>query len=187
MKRTLDAPVLKSGRARASAKLALYDRAWLGWRRCSFAMLLLLGAGTAISAAELEIRRLRSDSIVPYSVNSGFTERAEFVVRDAAAWESLWNRVQGRRRPAPPLPAVDFTMSMVVVVALGRKSTGGFSISIVRALRQGDATVVEVLEESPGSECPATAGFTEPVDLALLPRGDGPVTFRVDTRITSCR
>src|SRR4051812_24774009 len=75
----------------------------------------------------LTIVRLR-DEPYSFSFNSGFDQPARVVVRDAATWRLVWNQVFLRQTPVPPLPSVDFSREMIVVVALGSRSSGGYSI-----------------------------------------------------------
>ena len=86
----------------------------------------------------------------------------------------------------PPLPAVDFGTRMVIVAALGRQTTGGYSITIGGATRESELIVVKIVQQSPGSGCATTAGFTEPVDIAVVPTDDRSVSFEFESRINTC-
>jgi hypothetical protein len=134
----------------------------------------------------LEVRRLRQD---PYSFaySSGLNDSTRAVVRDAAAWATIWGAIH-RHSSLPPLPAVDFTRDMVVVVALGTRPSGGYSIYVdsAHAVANGGTEVV-VHKVNLGAGCGATAALTQPVDIALLPRRDGQVTFRDRTTAPPCK
>jgi hypothetical protein len=136
--------------------------------------------------ASLPIVRLRSE---PYSFtfSSGFDKPARLVVRDALTWQAVWNQIYLLESPVPPLPVVDFSRDMIVVVALGSRSTGGYSILIggaSEAANNGVAVIVD--SSSPGSHCAVTEAFTQPVDIARVPLHDGAVSFVERSHVSNC-
>jgi hypothetical protein len=112
---------------------------------------------------------------------------ARIVVRDAATWQATWNQIYLRSSPLPPLPPIDFSQEMIVVVALGSHPTGGYGILLDGAAEApGNGTVVAVSSVSPGARCATTQAFTQPVDIARLPLRSGPVGFIEHTHVTNC-
>src|SRR3954467_15172842 len=67
------------------------------------------------------IVRLRADPYA-FTFNSGLDKPAQLVVRDATTWQAIWTQINLHYSPLPPLPAVDFSREMIVVVALGSHS-----------------------------------------------------------------
>jgi hypothetical protein len=130
--------------------------------------------------------RLRSE---PYSFTfvSGFDTPARLVVRDAVTWQGVWAQTF-RGGSVPPIPVIDFSREMLVVVALGSHSSGGYGILLDGASAEatGDLAVA-VRSISPGSGCGVTAAFTQPVDIARVPRRDGAVRFVESSEVTSCQ
>jgi PrcB C-terminal len=134
----------------------------------------------------LPMVRLRSE---PYSFTfySGFDKPARLVVRDALTWQVVWNQIYLRQSPVPPLPPIDFSREMMVVVALGSHSTGGYSIlldSAAEAANNGIAVIVD--SSSPGSNCIVTEAFTQPVDVARVPLRHGAVSFVERSHVSDC-
>jgi hypothetical protein len=150
-------------------------------RRASLGLLLLTFLGgcamQASRAQELELTRLGAGD-VPFALTSGLVENVEFVLRDPATWEDVWNRINLRRRPIPAAPSVDFSTHMVIVVALGQQRSGGYRVSIESARVESGTLVITSKREEPGTGCIVTSGLTQPLDIALLPRRDEPVVFR---------
>jgi hypothetical protein len=141
---------------------------------------------TEAPGASLPIVRLRSE---PYSFTfySGLDRPARLVVRDAVTWRAVWNQIYLRQSPLPPLPAVDFSRDMIVVVALGSRSTGGYSILVGGASEAANNGVaVTVDSSSPGSNCVVTEAFTQPVDIARVPLRDGTVRFVERSHVSNC-
>ena len=122
----------------------------------------------------------------PLTFASGVGEPARVVIRDEPLWRATWTAIWATHQPAPALPAVEFAHEMVVVAALGGRSSGGYGIVVDSATVHGATLVVHVRSTSPGPRCFVTAALTAPVDAARLPRHDGPVEFRERAEVTSC-
>jgi hypothetical protein len=118
--------------------------------------------------------------------HSGFDEPVKEVVRDPEHWTALWERMQRRLDPAPPLVAVDFNRHMLIVVGLGTRRSSGFNVTVQHVTLRGDRLQVEVLETCPGPDDMVGMALTQPVQvirLAKLPQDAG---FR-ETKGASCR
>ena len=158
------------------------------------AMVALLGSGCAVEIVSdfdggpgtpLPVTRLRAE---PYSFAyfSGMDDSTRLVVRDADQWQQAWNAIGRGSSPAEPLPPVNFAQEMVIVAALGSRSSGGFSIYVDSAYQHVDHVEVVVRKVSPGAGCLTIAAFTQPVDIARLPATTLPVRFRERGIVHSC-
>lgn len=138
-------------------------------------------------AAPLELLRFRAGS-APFSVQSDFTEPTHLVIRDQAAWDDAWARLGDAISPfpSPARPQVDFASHMIVLVALGVRPSGGYSVVIESAVTKDGDIVVTAREVSPGPGCFVTSNLTEPVDLARLPAVSGPVRFEIRQTPLDC-
>jgi hypothetical protein len=105
--------------------------------------------------------------------NTGLREPARQLVRDRAAWESLWRTLHGPIDPTPPLPAIDFSREMLVVAALGSRPSGGYAVDVGVPVQQSDGALEAVVVETvPGDGCPVTLAMTTPAVVlrtSLLP------------------
>jgi hypothetical protein len=153
------------------------------------AVLCLLGAACSAANAPPDLgnpvpfERLRAE---PYSFtySSGMETPERIVVRDAATWSDVWAKINLRGSPVPE-PVVDFSRDMLVVAALGSRSTGGFSILVEGVGESGGRLNVSIHSTSPHN-CITTQAFTQPVDIARLPRSDKPVNFVERATVTNC-
>jgi hypothetical protein len=106
---------------------------------------------------------------------SGVGEPREVVARNTAEWQALWGL--GSVSHGQPAPSVTFETTMIVAVFLGPRPTAGYEPEIVRALRDGDALVVEWRER-----VPRDAGNppiqTTPFIVAGVPQYSGEVRFK---------
>jgi len=131
-------------------------------------------------------RRFDEQTSAHFRYNSGLAEPGRQVVRDAAAWSALWARITAPHGPPPPLPAVDFAREMVLVAAMGSRSTGGYSVRVEGVDGGEREWVATVAEQRPGPRCGTIQAVTAPVDIVVVPRSDRPVRWAVREVVNDC-
>lgn len=119
-------------------------------------------------------------------VTSGLHERRREVVRDEAAWVRLWAEIHEGVTPRPALPPVDFSRDMLIAVATGTRSSGGFDIKIRSVARRGDMLEVVVLETCPAPGDRVSMGLAQPIEVVRLERLAQTPSFQ-EARSASCR
>src|SRR3954463_9943243 len=107
--------------------------------------------------ASLEIRRIGQWS------HTGIREARRMVIQDANAWAEFWSELGVGNRPA-----VDFTRDIVVAVATGERSSGGYEIAVTRVTQVNGELRAEVRETSPGPNCLSASSLTQPVDVIVV-------------------
>ena len=137
----------------------------------------------------------RSDSValvrlrpgdLPFLQSSGLRDSLRTVVREREAFAELWARMHAPFGEKPAVPEIDFEREMIVVAALGTRSSGGYGIYLDSAEVDRDTLVVHVRRVQPGPTCGVTAALTEPVDLARAPRDARPVRFVEHSTVRQC-
>ena len=117
-----------------------------------------------------------------YNDSGGIADSTRRVIRGVQEWRRVWDQATSRQEDPPPLPAVDFEQSMVVLVAAGRSSPGDRiridSVGVVRQSTAGGGTE-EVLEVQVRTvrACGDFQGETFPVEIVRIQDFGGPVTF----------
>ncbi len=124
-------------------------------------------------------------TILVSAVTSGFDEPTQIVVRDGTALADTWRTLHAGV-PGNPAPTVDFNSHSVILVALGQRRTGGYSVSIDHVNRSGDGAVVTYTATSPGQGCMTTQMITSPVLIISVPRVASAVTFTRRDVMSSC-
>lgn len=115
---------------------------------------------------------------------TGFDNVRRQIITDNVTLETTWAALYRGQSPVPPVPAVNFTTEEVVLVAMGIRSSGGYTIEINR-VTEGDAgRSIEVREVAPGSGCGVTAALTSPADAMVLPASGGMAVRFVEVRET---
>jgi hypothetical protein len=142
-------------------------------------------AAAGVTSA-LRITRF-GDTNEGFAQYSGLADSTRFIVRDAASWATYWSRIHRPFIPEPSLPPVDFSREMVVVAALGKRPTGGYTIRIDQATADSSRLVVSVVRTLPGAGCVVAASITQPVDLVRIPSISLPVTFAERVERADCQ
>ncbi|HEX8391637.1 MAG TPA: protease complex subunit PrcB family protein [Longimicrobium sp.] len=131
-------------------------------------------AGTPVALAELG----------GYSrFQSGIGETSRMVVAGDSAWNSVTGRIYGQ---GAARPSIDFTTETVIVAAMGSRPTGGYGITVERAVRTEGEIVVEVVETSPGRGCMTTQALTAPVHAVRIARQTLPIRFVERKTVREC-
>jgi hypothetical protein len=118
--------------------------------------------------------------------HSGVHERRREVIRDEASWLRLWSEIHAGATPLPPPPAVDFTRHMLIAVALGTRTSGGFGVKVQRVTSRGETLEVDVALSCPAPGAAVSLSLTQPVEVVRAPRLAQTPIFR-ETRAASCR
>lgn len=98
-------------------------------------------------------------------------------IMDTADWAAVWKRVVGNTSTAP-VPAVDFSREMLLVVGMGQAPCMGYQINVDTVFRDKDKRIYAVVRERHhGSRCGCLNEVVSPVDVVRVPRTVRPVTF----------
>lgn len=109
---------------------------------------------------------------------SGLTEPGRLVIRDEGEYLRTWMRhVSNLNRIGLP-PAVDFSKEMVLVIAMGRRPTGGYVTDVVDVELRGRTLRVLVGERDPFLGSLQIQQVTEPFVFVALPAMVARVDFR---------
>ncbi|MFL5616343.1 MAG: protease complex subunit PrcB family protein [Gemmatimonadaceae bacterium] len=147
---------------------------------CSSSMYEPVGPFTPVTVTKLQPGR------TPFTFGSSVGNAERLVIRDVEAWQAAWASLFPPLAPIPASPNVDFGKEMIVFAAMGSRPSGGFAISVDSAATSPSGLTIWVGTLSPGSHCVLTAALTAPVDIARLPRIDGPVHFVEVPRVNDC-
>ena len=114
-----------------------------------------------------------STARVYYDDSPAFRDSVRMVVRDGAAWRTVWAQATSAQPAPPPLPAVDFEREMVLVVGAG-KMTPGDQIHVDSAGVRRDFFVAVVRTIVQCRPFPADA---YPLEIVRVTRSDKTATF----------
>lgn len=142
--------------------------------------------GTPLSVTQLGPKR--SGARWSFMDVSGIGNRLRMVIRDDDTWRETWKQIHyGGSPELPPLPEVDFSREMIILVALGGRPTGSYGIIIEGAYERADRLEVLVRSVSPGKDCVVTQMITAPIDIVRLPKTSQSVSFRETEIVHECK
>lgn len=155
-----------------------------------FALLLLPGAlaacrgggGPPPPPAPEPLARLEAAQRLYYDDGGGIADSMRVAVRDPATLRDLWDRATSTLDSPPPLPTVDFTREMVLVVAAGRMNPGDriqVDSAGVRSELDPDGRRREIMQAQVRIilDCTGFDADVYPVEIVRVRRFDGPVQF----------
>ncbi len=108
-----------------------------------------------------------------------------WVIRTQDEFQRFWDRFFARRTDRP-MPTIDFTTQMVVVVTMGPQPTTGYAVRITDVSRSGRGIVVHVTTISPGPNCAVGQVRTFPVAVSRLRKTDLAVQFEFTRSTRDC-
>jgi len=108
------------------------------------------------------------------------------LVETQAEWEAVWAESSANMWPQPPAPAVDLSDHRLVVLAMGGRPTGGYSISAEELSQLGADLWLTVMERSPGPGCMVTQATTAPLTVVEVPRTGGQLYLVEREATTDC-
>jgi len=142
------------------------------------AFLALLGCASAALPGVEPLRELAKGNF------SGFTDAKQEVIKTKADWEKTWAKLSARGSDRDKLPQVDFTKEMVVLVAMGQKRTGGYSIEVTKVETFGDKLKIHIKRREPPPDAFTLQVITSPFHAVAARKNDLKPEF-VETKADS--
>ncbi len=102
-----------------------------------------------------------------------FPDSMRYVVREAETWGNIWAQATRGQASAPPLPVVDFSRSIVLLVSAGKMRTG--DQIHVDSVGTRDGRLVAVVRTS--VDCHSIPNTAYPFEIVRVQRSDRPVVF----------
>lgn len=112
--------------------------------------------------------------------NSGIEERGTVVVRDQAAWRTLWDEHTSDRSDPPKRPAVDFNESMVLAAFKGESPDGCHGTEITNVTGQPNGSILVEGEFFVVEDAFCTQQITYPFHIVKLDAYDAAVEFAME-------
>lgn len=104
--------------------------------------------------------------------------RSAWLVRDSAAWNTLWARINRRNFNRPPQPRVDFGREMLVVLAAGYGSSRDPEIEIAGYDEPGPRTRRVAFLFTENRNCPQAQDVNTSLVIGKIPADTRDVQFR---------
>ena len=118
--------------------------------------------------------------IIAKGRNAAVRLPVQTVVTERETWIDAWAALTANESPAPERPEVSFADSTVVIVVLGERPTGGYSVGISSVLYSEDQAIVEVSVGRPADDAMVGQVLTTPFVIARLNGTELEITFTGD-------
>jgi PrcB C-terminal len=109
-----------------------------------------------------------------------FTRKVTAVYHSRAPFERLLEATMPGRAPEPP--PLDWSRDQVIVIALGPRSSSGYSLQILRVVKRRRGIYVYAREQTPSLGDPVTPRVTYPYRLLAMPSTAKPVYVKLQGR-----
>ena len=108
-----------------------------------------------------------------------YEKAANFVLRSEAKFLEHIEAHSDSRFSTNSAPEIDFNKDMVVVIAVGPRSSAGYRLKPVSVRAEGDKTMIRAKERTPPPDSIAAAVITYPRLALVVPNRKGPVEVKV--------
>jgi len=95
------------------------------------------------------------------------------VIVDDTQFRQVFQTLHADQIPPPTAPAIDFEHAFVFLVAMGQRTTTGYSVEVEQVERYGDVMRVRVRFEEPSPQVRHAAMVTQPFVLVQTPKIPG--------------
>lgn len=119
--------------------------------------------------------------------NSGFIEKQQLVIKNKTDFKTYWKEAYSNYLKVPELPEIDFSKKMLILVALGERTSGGFDVKIASIFEgQKNSLLINVKETAPGDNCVTTEALTYPYQLIETDYFAGKIIFNEEKEVINC-
>jgi hypothetical protein len=113
------------------------------------------------------------DARLYYDDVPSFPDSIRHVIRDRESWGNIWAQATTGQASAPPLPIVDFSRSVVLLVGAGRRRTG--DQIHVDSVGTKNGRLVAVVRTT--VDCHSIPSEAHPFEIVRVKRSDRPVVW----------
>lgn len=118
--------------------------------------------------------------------NGGFKEETTQVITTQDAFAKVWKQAFANYMRKEEMPEVDFNKNTIILVALGEKTSGGYTIKTTNTTVTNNSTIVNVISTSPGKGCMTTEAITYPYQIVQIDKFDNPIKFNITEKVIDC-
>ncbi len=118
--------------------------------------------------------------------NGGFNEKVNQVITDQNTYNEVWAAAFSKFANPQKPNRIDFEKNMVLLVAMGERTSGGYTIKIKSIDDIGENIKVTIKEEKPGTSCMTTSVMTYPYQIVELPKQTKKIMFDTVEKVVEC-
>jgi len=119
--------------------------------------------------------------------NSDFLNSENLIITSQKEMDLTWMRMFGKYPKKPPIPMIDFETKQLLLVAMGEKPNGGYSIKVNSIIKTKKGILVTIEDTKPGKTCNNTSALIYPFQLIEMPKTEQDLTFVRVSKINTCK
>lgn len=109
--------------------------------------------------------------------HSNIEESKLLVIESKESLHSIYNTINKTRRPGYQTPKIDFEKYIVIGLFMGKRTTGGYSITIDHIQANNKEVIVYCKESKPKGV--TTSIITQPCYIACIKKTNKPIRFKI--------
>lgn len=130
--------------------------------------------------------------IIPFvelsaGLNGDFSEKTNKIITNQNEYNATWTAAFSRFSDQPKPAKIDFENQLILLVTMGEKNSGGYTIKIDSIEENEKTIVVTILETSPGKSCITTSMMTYPYQIVGLKNSTKEVIFKTVEKSIDCK
>lgn len=118
--------------------------------------------------------------------NGGYKTKTNLVISTQKEFLKIWEQAFANYMNKESAPEVDFKKNIILLVALGEKTSGGYTIKVNSVIESEDNTIVNILNTSPGKGCMTTEALTYPYQIVQIEKPNNTVKFSEMEKVIDC-
>lgn len=125
-------------------------------------------------------------SVIKSGINGDFPTQKKLVITNEEEFKKAWaNAFKNFLKKDTP-PKIDFETKLIILVTMGEKSSGGYTINISDISENKNKVVVTVLNSIPEASCPTTSALTFPFEFIQLDKTTKEIVFKTIENTLKC-
>lgn len=118
--------------------------------------------------------------------NGGYKTKTNLIISTQKEFLQIWEQAFANYMNKETAPEVDFEKNVIILVALGQKTSGGHTIKVNSVIESKDNTIVNILNTSPGKGCMTTEAITYPYQIVQIEKPKNTVQFSTIGKVIDC-
>ena len=118
--------------------------------------------------------------------NGDFTQKVNRVISNQNDFNEVWDKAFSNFTDKEKTPEIDFKNKLILLVTMGQKNSGGYTIKIDQLTETQDNITVTILETSPGKSCVTSEVLTFPYQIVEIDKTTKKLVFETKEKVYDC-
>lgn len=111
-------------------------------------------------------------TIIKEGTNNGYKELGNgyAILYRQNGFNMIWDSIFSNYMKKPSIPEIDFETKQLILVGMGEKPNGGYSIKIESISETKKEIIINIIESKPGNTCMTPSVVSYPYQLIEIPK-----------------